>query len=132
MHHTDPLGLDYWVEGAVEGELGWGWHQSICVGKRGGKRSCVSFGRRPSEGDCLFNCKGHVYRDTSAPGPIYRDYYRITNEETDQKIRKYFDSLIGQKDEWDVVGGKNCRNFSQDLFWELVGNYGGKTGPIPK
>jgi RHS repeat-associated protein len=129
---TDPTGLDYWVEGAVDGELGYGFHQSICVGKRGGKRSCISFGRMPGEGDCWFECKGHVYRDVSAPGPVFRDNYRYTDAATDAKIKKQFDSMVGQRGRWDVLGGKNCREFSQKLFRQLEATYGGKTGPIPK
>jgi RHS repeat-associated protein len=121
----DPLGLDYWVEGAVEGEAGLGFHQSICVGKRNGARKCISFGRMPGQGDCYFKCKGHIYEDKSAPGDIYQNSYRVTSEETDIKIRKYFTSLLGTEGRWDVLLGKNCRSFSQDMFWHLLKTYGG-------
>jgi len=121
----DPLGLDYWVEGAVEGEAGLGFHQSICVGKRNGARMCISFGRMPGQGDCYFKCKGHIYQDKSAPGDIYQNYYRVTSNETDIKIRKHFASLLGTEGRWDVLLGQNCRSFSQDMFSYLLKTYGG-------
>lgn len=131
LRYTDPMGLDYWVENAVPGEAGFGLHQSICVGKRNGRRSCISFGRR-GDGNCLFNCQGHIYRDTSAPGDVVGDYYRYTSPQTDRVIRNYFNTLVGTRGRWDVIGGENCRAFSQDMFDELFGTYGGTSGPIPK
>ena len=105
-----------------------GQHQSIGVGKRGGNRSCISFGRKPSEGNCLFDCKGHVYRDRSAEGPLYRDSHRTTPPQVDAKIKKDFDKMLGEQGRWDLIGGKNCRAFSQDTFENLVNKYGGGTG----
>lgn len=131
LRYTDPEGLDYWVEGAVSGEAGMGLHQSVCVGKRDGRRSCISFGRR-GDGDCLFNCKGHIYRDRSAAGGVYGGYYRYTSSQTDQWIRNYFNMLVGTRGPWDVIGGENCRTFSQDMFDELNRTFGGGMGPIPK
>jgi RHS repeat-associated protein len=128
LTNSDFYGLDYWVEGAVPGESGMGQHQSICVGKRGGARSCISFGRKPSEGNCWFDCKGHVYRDRSAEGPLYRDYHRTTPPQVDAKIKKDFDKMLGGQGRWDLIGGKNCRAFSQDTFDNLVNKYGGGTG----
>lgn len=123
--YSDPEGRDYWIEGPVPSESGWGAHQSICVGTRGGSRSCISFGRMHGEAGCLLDCKGHVYRDRSAPGSIYRNYFRKTDSQVDRKIRAYFDSLVGTKGRWDVIGGQNCRGFSQDTFSHLVDKYGG-------
>lgn len=126
LRFTDEEGLDYWVEGAVAGEAGWGQHQSICVGRRNGSRSCISFGRRG--GNCLINCDGHIYRDRSAPGDIYRDSYCQTDRKTDRQIGNYFNTLVGTRGRWDVIGGENCRGFSQDLFDELMRTWGGKCG----
>jgi RHS repeat-associated protein len=134
LSNVDPKGLDYWIEGAVEGEAGWGLHQSVCVGKWNGSRKCISFGRRKGQGDCLFDCKGHVYYDKSAAGPIVLDKYQYSDSAADAKISVYFDSQIGTKGRWDVVGGQNCRGYSQQIYDHLVNTYGGQTGspPTPK
>jgi RHS repeat-associated protein len=128
---TDPEGLDYWVEGAVEGEGGYGFHRSVCVGKWNGKRKCISFGRMPGQGDCLFDCKGHVYYDKSAAGEIVPDNYVYTDRETDRKISKYFDSLVGTDLRYDVLGGLNCRAASGNIFNKVKERYGGQAGPPP-
>lgn len=60
------------------------------------------------------------------------DYYRYTSPQTDRVIRNYFNTLVGTRGRWDVIGGENCRAFSQDMFDELFGTYGGTSGPIPK
>lgn len=132
LRYVDPTGLDYWVEGAVPGEAGWGAHQSICVGKRDGRRSCISFGRRPGQGTCFFNCDGHIYRDKSAAGGVAGGLYRYTSPQTDRWIRNYFNTLVGTRGRWDVLGGENCRVFSQDMFDELTRTVGGGTGIPPK
>lgn len=131
LRYDDPMGLDYWVEGAAAGEAGMGLHQSICVGKRDGRRTCISFGRR-GQGDCLFNCQGHIYRDVSVPGDIYGDLYRYTDPQTDRWIRNYFNTLVGTRGQWDVLGGENCRAFSQDMFDELNRTFGGRAGFAPR
>jgi RHS repeat-associated protein len=131
LRFTDPTGLDYWMEGAVEGEAGLGRHQSVCVGKWNGVRKCISFGRKPSEGNCLFDCKGHVYYDRSAAGPVVDERYRYTDGATDRRISTYFDSLVGGQGTWDLFGGKNCRVFSEQIFQYLVATYGGQAGPPP-
>lgn len=122
----DSEGLDYWIDDAVPSESGYGFHQSICVGKPKGKRKCISFGRKPGQGDCLFDCKGHVYVDRK-PGPIVKNRYRYTDLATDKKILAYFNTLLGQKGSWDVIFGKNCRVFSENLYQKLVNTYGGKS-----
>jgi RHS repeat-associated protein len=129
LQFTDPEGLDYWVEGAVKGELGWGLHQSICVGKRNGRRYCISFGRR-EERNCYFNCDGHVCIDKSAPGDVYGDLYRYTDAKTGRQIRNYFNTLVGTRGTWSLLGD-TCRNFSQDLFDELGRTWGGQPGRQP-
>jgi hypothetical protein len=130
LRYADSTGLDYWVEDAVAGEAGLGFHQSICVGKRNGRRSCISFGRRG--GNCLFNCEGHIYRDRSAPGGVVGGYFRYTNAQTDRWIRNYFNTLVGTRGRWDVVGGENCRDFSQNMFYELNSTFGGAQGIPPQ
>jgi len=128
---TDPEGLDYWVEDADPSESGLGFHQSICVGKHGTtNRFCISFGRKPGQGDCWFECDGHVYVDRSPPGDIVYPMWRGTSRAVDQKIRASLQRLLGQQRPWDALGGENCRVFSQAMFGELLGTYGG-TPPSP-
>jgi RHS repeat-associated protein len=122
---TDPTGLDYWIEGAVEGEGGYGLHRSVCVGKPGGPRKCISFGR--TERDCLFDCKGRVYYDRSAAGPLISGYYRYTDGATDRRISRHFDSLVGTEARYDITG-RNCRAVSENIFNMLTRTYGGTTG----
>jgi RHS repeat-associated protein len=120
---TDPTGRDYWVEGALPGEGGLGFHQKICVGKPGGSRFCISFGETPQP-SCYFGCKGEVYDNSvGGPGPItWR--YRITDSAIDAQISAMFASLIGTPGSYSVIG-HSCRDFSQDLFNKLVSMYGG-------
>jgi RHS repeat-associated protein len=124
---TDPQGLDYWVEDADPDESGLGLHQSICVGKYGTKdRFCISFGRKPGQGNCWFDCDGHTYQDRSPPGDIVYPMYRATSAMTDGKIRRYLRARLSEQRPWDVLGGENCRVFSQKLFWQLADKYGGE------
>ena len=134
LSYVDPEGLDYWIEGAVEGEAGWGYHRSVCVGKWGGMRKCISFGRIKGQGDCLFDCKGHVYYDRSAAGSVVPDKYRYCDSATDAKISTYFDSQVGTKGRWDMLGGENCRTYSREIYDYLANTYGGRSGspPTPK
>ena len=128
---TDPQGLDYWVEDADPSESGLGHHQSICVGKYGTKnRYCISFGRKPGQGNCWFDCDGHTYQDRSPPGDIVNPMHRATSASTDRRIRRYLQSRLSEQRPWDTLGGENCRAFSQNIFRQLVGQYGGDS-PAP-
>jgi RHS repeat-associated protein len=133
--YSDATGLDYWLENAAASEQGCnrgcGFHQSFCVGNPYGSRSCISFGRKPGQGNCWFDCKGHVYWDQSELGPIASGSYRYTDKTIDNKIIKYISSMIGQDDRYDILFGKNCRAFSQDLFADIDGKYHGKSGTPP-
>jgi RHS repeat-associated protein len=131
---TDPLGLDFWVEGADPSELGYGFHQSICVGNYWKKqRFCISFGRRSGEGNCWFDCKGHVYQDVSPPAGIVFPMFHPTSPATDRKIREYLRSQLGKERPWDALGGENCRRFSQAMFRHLLSTYGAPpTPPLAK
>jgi RHS repeat-associated protein len=129
---TDLEGLDYWVEDADPSESGLGLHQSICVGKYGtGNRFCISFGRKPGQGDCWFDCDGHTYQDRSPPGDIAYPMYRETSRAVDRKIRRYLQEQLGKQRPWDVLGGENCRVFSRATFRQLVERYGGATAAPP-
>ena len=87
ISRIDPTGEDYWVEDADPSESGLGLHQSICVGKYGSKnRYCISFGRKPGQGDCWFDCDGHVYQDRSPAGDIVNPMHRKTSTAVDRKI----------------------------------------------
>jgi uncharacterized protein RhaS with RHS repeats len=131
LSRTDPQGLDYWLEDADPSESGLGAHQSVCVGKYGtGNRFCISFGRKPGTGDCWFDCDGHVYQDRSPPGDVLYPRHRETSAATDRKIKKYLQSRLGEQRPWDVLGGENCRVFSQQVFEYLDKTFGGKA-PAP-
>jgi RHS repeat-associated protein len=110
----DATGLDYWVEGSVAGEGGHPFHQSICVGSPSGTRTCISFG--VAEDDCYMNCKGEVYQDTSAPGPIRQR--RATSATADAAISRRLLSMIGQPGRYYLIGN-SCRTFSQKMYWLL-------------
>jgi RHS repeat-associated protein len=127
---ADPQGLDFWVEGAVPGELGYGQHQSICVGNYWKKRRfCISFGRMSGESNCLLDCKGHVYPDTSLPGPIVFPMFHAASPATDRKVRAYLQSQLGKRRPWDVLGGENCRSFSQATFRHLLSTFAAPPTP---
>jgi len=120
--HSDPEGLDYWIENASETEQkcpqqGCGAHQSFCVGKPLGKRYCQSFGRM-GDGWCLVNCEGKVYQDKSPPGPIERGSYRSSSTATDKAIMDWIGGERGATGRYDILGfpGLNCRTYSQALF----------------
>jgi RHS repeat-associated protein len=121
--HSDFLGLDYWVEGAQPGEGGLGFHQKICVGHPGNSRLCISFG--VAESGCYFNCKGEVYDNTNPPAPYpITDMYTYTSQSVDNEISVWFQSLIGTKGTYSLLGN-NCRNFSQNMFKTLNAAFGG-------
>ena len=116
---TDSRGLDYWVEGSVEGEGGHPLHRSVCVGKHNGKRLCISFGVIE---DCRMQCKGMIYEDISAAGPLVDDMYQSTSMEEDAEIESYFISLVGKRGRYSVIGS-SCRDFSLRIYNELYMKY---------
>ena len=120
LSNVDPDGLDYWIEGSVLGEGGYPFHQSVCVGKYDGTRQCISFG--VAEDDCLFSCKGEVYLDTSAAGPLVMSSYRKTSSEADKKISVLFNTLLGKEGSYWLIGNC-CRNFSGRVWDYLFLNY---------
>ena len=130
--NTDPFGMDYWVEGSVKGEGGYPFHESVCVGKYEGARNCISFG--VAEDNCIFGCKGEVYRDTSAPGPLrggrYTYKYRYTDAATDALISAEFDAMVGTPGPYWLLGN-NCVDFSERMYEYLVQKYHGKVRQKP-
>jgi RHS repeat-associated protein len=120
LSFTDPKGLDYWIEGPAPDEGGLGLHESICVGKYTGGRLCISFG--VDELQCTMGCKGKVYEDDSAPGPLVKGRFRSTSAAQDSEIREYFRSLLGQSGRYYVIGN-NCRDFSMRVYWTLEKRY---------
>lgn len=125
LKNIDPEGLDYWVEGAVEGEGGMGFHQSLCVGSPTGQQYCISFG--VDDPDCatgLTGCKGKVYQDRSKPGPFVKDKYRYTSSEVDKKIQNQLASMVGTPGDYFLLQN-DCRAFVSRMFNLLVNMYGG-------
>ncbi len=117
---VDPRGLDFWIEGSVEGEGGYPLHRSVCVGKRGtSNRFCISFG--VAEDNCLMNCKGAVYIDASAEGPLID--IRESSDQVDDQIRTHMASRVGAPGKYFLLGN-NCRDFSRGYFWGLDLTYG--------
>ena len=41
-------------------------------------------------------CRGEVYQDTSAAGPIVRGTYRVTSRTIDNEIVRHFASMMGR------------------------------------
>ncbi|MBL0125099.1 MAG: DNRLRE domain-containing protein [Betaproteobacteria bacterium] len=132
LFNTDRDGLDYWVEGSVKGEGGYPFHRSVCVGQYNGIRNCISFG--VDEEDCHFGCKGKVYYDTSAAGPLisgnYSYWYRYSSANTDAKISAEFDKLEGTPGSYWLIGN-SCRNFSGRVFEDLTKRYRGESKRKP-
>ncbi|MGE5113322.1 MAG: RHS repeat-associated core domain-containing protein [Acidobacteriaceae bacterium] len=132
INNTDPTGLDYWIEGSVPGEGAYPYHQSVCVGKYDGARYCISFG--VAEDNCLMGCKGEVYQDTSAAGPLrggtYTYWYRYTDAGIDAKISTELHAMVGSKGSYWLLGN-NCRDFSWRVFLHLTETYGGKAKQKP-
>ena len=120
LRYVDPTGLDYWIEGSVPGEGGHPFHQSICVGQYAGARACISFG--VAEDNCLMGCRGEVYQDTSAAGPIVRGTHRVTSSEIDMEILRYFSSMMGRSGRYYLIGN-SCRDFSRDVHRTLDSQY---------
>jgi RHS repeat-associated protein len=130
---VDPEGLDYWLEDADPSESGLGLHQSVCVGKYGtANRFCISFGRKPPQPDCWFDCRGHVYQDKSPPGDVLYPRYRETDSATDRRIKAYMRSRLGEQRPWDAVFGENCRVFSQKVYEHLAKTFGGAVKRRPR
>jgi RHS repeat-associated protein len=135
---TDPEGLDYWIENAAQTEQkcpeqGCGAHQSVCVGKPGGKSYCQSFGRMSGQGWCFANCRGHVYPDRKSGGPIDPNSYRTSSAADDARIEKEIRKELGKKDRYDFLGfpGNNCRTYSQALFERIDAKYKGTAARPP-
>ena len=120
LTRIDLFGQDYWIEGSVEGEGGHPFHRSVCVGQYAGPRTCISFG--VSEDGCLMNCKGEVYLDTSAAGPILNHTYYRTSAEDDKTITGTFNGMLGNQGNYWLIGN-NCRDFSQRVWNYLFLNY---------
>ena len=120
LSFIDPKGLDYWMEGSVKGEGGYPFHQSICVGKYSGGRLCISFG--VAEDNCTMDCKGEVYEDTSAAGPLVAGRFRSTSAAQDNEIKAYFNSLTGKTGRYYLLGN-SCRDFSLRVYWTLEKRY---------
>ena len=63
-------------------------------------------------------------------------YYRLTPAATDRKVKAYLDKRLRDDDRpWDVLGGENCRVFSQSVYDHIVSTFGGATpvvGNAPK
>ncbi|WP_425509655.1 hypothetical protein [Usitatibacter palustris] len=123
LKHSDPEGLDYWIENAARTEQqcpqqGCGAHQSVCVGKPHGKRFCISFGRLGDQGYCFANCVGTVYQDRSPPGPIEPGSYRQSSGATDKAIEENLRPGLGGTGRYDFFGypADNCRTWSQGVF----------------
>ena len=121
LSRIDPKGLDFWVEGSVEGEGGHPFHRSVCVGKYAGGRLCISFG--VAEDECLMNCKGEVYEDTSAAGPLVPNHFQSSSAAQDAEIEAYFRSLLGRQGRYFLLGN-NCRDFSERIYGDLRKKYG--------
>jgi RHS repeat-associated protein len=117
--YADPMGLDYWKEGSVKGEGGYPFHQSICVGKYSGKRTCISFG--VAEDNCLMGCKGEVYQDNSAAGPV-SGFVRSTSAQADAEIEREFMSMLGTPGKYYLIGN-SCRTFSAKILGSLDEKY---------
>lgn len=136
---SDPEGLDYWVEGPVPGEGGFGLHESVCVGKPKGERLCISFGHddlATEDDQCVRgepvwpkpDC-GRIYEDYLGPGPL-TGMYRYTSQQVDSMITALFDSIlhdsISRSEPYWLIGN-NCRTFSENMYHLLVNLYGGST-----
>lgn len=123
---ADFTGLDYWIEGPVQGEGGLGFHQSICVGQynSASNRKCISFGVEDEKTCDGTKCKGKVYPDDSAAGPIAFGRYRRTTPEQDRQISAFFDELLGRYGDYDLIKN-NCRDFVYRVFRSLEYRFGG-------
>jgi RHS repeat-associated protein len=120
LRRIDPQGLDFWLEGSVEGEGGHPFHRSVCVGERGtSNRFCISFG--VAEEDCLMGCKGEVYPDESAEGPLIE--HRESSASVDSVIKATMISHVGDPGTY-YVYGNNCRDYSGEYFLGLDSMFG--------
>ncbi|MBK8070415.1 MAG: RHS repeat-associated core domain-containing protein [Rhodanobacteraceae bacterium] len=125
---TDSYGLDYWIEGpdpSYDELIG---HESVCVGKYDGERTCVSFGAIEKSPTCAVVCAGEVYVDPSGPGPISMGHYRYSSSLVDAKILKLFDELDGHPGHYNIFFN-NCSTFSDSVFHAIDAQYGGSAPP---
>ena len=67
-------------------------------------------------------CKGMIYEDISAAGPLVDDMYQSTSTEEDAEIESYFMSLVGKEGRYSLIGG-NCIDFSLRIYKELYMKY---------
>jgi RHS repeat-associated protein len=122
-NHTDPSGLDVWIEEAGEEQMI--GHRKIVVGTRGSEsdRFAITFG--PNVVPFVVT-QGLVQRDSLTGGS--RGRYLITTPKQDVEIIRYLSSLVGRKGLY-VATGYNCRTFSDNTFdyikktWGLTNEY---------
>jgi hypothetical protein len=81
---------------------------------------CISFG--VAEDDCLMNCRGEVYEDTPAAGPLVRNHFQSTSPAQDAEIAAYFRSLLGTTGKYFLMGN-NCRDFSERVYDDISKKY---------
>jgi hypothetical protein len=129
LTRTDAKGLDYWIEGAVPGEKGFGYHQSICVGKYNSTQSyeriCVSWGMSDTDECEDEKCWATVYRDRSDPGPIVSGTHMCTSKETDIAILKdLLVPLLGNRYYGYTLTGYRCRELVQNLYQYILLTWG--------
>jgi len=135
LKNVDPSGRDFWVEGSLPGEGGFGFHQKICVGHPDGhNRVCISFapttGLGQSQTQCVFECEGQVYPNTPPSGVEGKltNMYEYTSSITDRSIEQDFNALLWATGPYSILA--SCRDFSQNMFTYLQTHYGGSSVPL--
>lgn len=128
VNHFDEKGLDYWIEGQGSCERGGGFHQSICVGKFGGQKTCYAFGS--DDPQCklygaIGKCIGMIYPDTCGDGNVIDCTYVRTSPEIDSQIIGSFNQYLGTTGNYSILTN-NCRHFAQATWRKLRGEFGGK------
>ncbi len=120
--HTDPYGLDIWIEGPSADEPN--AHQSINVGNPLGNYYSQSFG---TDGFVIWNAG--IYVDVNTGGEIEK--YTKTTPEQDTEFRKHLQEDY-HKDERKWYGATTCRTYSQDEFEKAKKKYNCKECTPPK
>lgn len=69
------------------------------------------------------DCKGEVYEDTSAAGPLVPNHFQATSPEQDAEVASFFRSLLGQPGRYFLIGN-SCRDFSERIYREVNRRYG--------
>jgi hypothetical protein len=72
-------------------------------------------------------CKGAVYLDDSAAGPVVDKTNYRTSPEVDRQIAQQFDSMLGKDGRYWLIGN-NCRTFSKNVWNYLFLNFRGAAG----